>query len=135
MARLLELLDDSRRFEAIEARHLNIQQDQREVCLEEMLQSLLARRGANQVAVRGFEDRFECSEVLWAVVDQKDVVTVLGFPFCPARMGGARVGGIRRLCQREVSGHPSPETAGSGSLCSHLLNREKRRSKSTGFAM
>ena len=138
VSRLLQLLDNSRRLEAVETRHLNIQQDQSEVCLEEMLQGLLARRSANEVAVGRFEDSLECSEVLWAVVDQKDVVTVLGLPFGPARTSGVRprrVGGMRRRRQREVSGHPSPGTAGSGSLRSHLLKRENRRSKSTGFAM
>ena len=73
MPRPLALLDQLRGLEAVEARHLDVEQDRRaNSSLEQPPQRLLARGGADELVPERLEDRLEREQVLGPVVDQQD---------------------------------------------------------------
>ena len=72
-ARLLPLLDERGRLEAVEAGHLDVEQDHRDVVDEQLAQRGLAGTRANQVLPERLDDRLQRDEVLLQVVDEQDV--------------------------------------------------------------
>ena len=73
MSRPLALLDQLRGLEAVHARHLDVEQDRRELLVEQAPQRLLARRGADEIRVERLEDRLQGEQVLGAIVDQEEL--------------------------------------------------------------
>jgi hypothetical protein len=71
VARALALLDVLGGLEAVEVGHLDVEQDHREVAVEQVAQRLGTRGGADERAVQGGERRLERDEVLRAVVDEQ----------------------------------------------------------------
>ena len=71
------LANQRRRLVAVDAGHDDVEQDQREVLIEDFLQRLPARSRANQAVARIAQDRLDRHQVLVAVVDDEDVD---GFP-------------------------------------------------------
>ena len=69
--------DELRRLEAVHARHLDVEQDDGEVLLEQRLERLLARPGRAQAHVQGLEHRREREQVLRPVVDEQDARRVV----------------------------------------------------------
>ena len=59
-------------LEAVEAGHLDVEQDEREVLLAEPLERLLARARPHEALAERLEDRFEGDQVRRAVVHQED---------------------------------------------------------------
>src|SRR5262249_60709529 len=53
-------------------RHLDVEEDAREVAAEDLLQRLRAGVGEDELLPEGLGDRFEREEVLRLVVDQED---------------------------------------------------------------
>ena len=74
----LARLDQLRRLEAVHAGHLHVEQNHREVALEQAAQRVLARRRAHEALPERLENRLEREQVLRAVVDEKDVDRVGG---------------------------------------------------------
>ena len=72
VARPLALLDQLGRLEAVEPRHLDVEQDHRELVVEEVAQRLLAGLGADELLPERLEDRLEREQVLGPVVDEQD---------------------------------------------------------------
>src|SRR5919198_2710368 len=70
--RPLPLLDQLRGLEAVEARHLDVEQDDRELLLEQVPQGLLARHRGDEPVAERLEDRLQREEVVGAVVDEED---------------------------------------------------------------
>ena len=68
----LALLDERRRLEAIQPRHLHVHEDDGEVTLEEELQGLLAAGGAHQLLPERLEDGLERQEVRRVVIHHED---------------------------------------------------------------
>ena len=60
-------------LEAVELGHLDVEQDERELVVQQPAQRLLAGRRGDQAAVQRGEDRLEREQVLGPVVDQQDV--------------------------------------------------------------
>ena len=71
--RPLALLDQLRGLEPVETRHLDVEQDAREVLVEERPERLLAGLRADEVLAERLEDRAQGDEVLLAVVDEQQV--------------------------------------------------------------
>lgn len=69
----LALPDELGRLEAVEPRHLHVQEDHGEVLVEQPLERLLARGGRDQVMAERAENRLEHEEVLLTVVDEQHV--------------------------------------------------------------
>jgi hypothetical protein len=67
------LANQRRGFVAVDAGHDDIQQDQREVLIQDFFQGFAARSRANQAVARIVEDRLYRHQVLIAVVDDEDV--------------------------------------------------------------
>ena len=77
-ARFVALANQRRRFEAIEVRHLHIEQDDCELALEQRTQRGAAGIGTHEVQIHIGQDRFEREQIAGLVVDQKDVHLLLG---------------------------------------------------------
>ena len=71
--RALTLLDQRRRFEAVQDRHLHVEQDHRDVVVKEPAQSVFAGMGIEELLAERLEDRLEREQVLGPVVDEKDL--------------------------------------------------------------
>ena len=71
--RPLALLDQLCRVEPVETRHLDVEQDAREVVVEQRPERLLAGLRADEVLAERLEDRAQGDEVLLAVVDEQQV--------------------------------------------------------------
>jgi hypothetical protein len=71
--RALALFDQRRRFEAVEHRHLDVQQDDRDIVLQQLAESLLAGVGVEEFLLERLEDGLEREQVLGPVVDEQDV--------------------------------------------------------------
>ena len=71
--RALALLDQRRGFEAVQDRHLHVEQDHRDVLVEELAQSVLAGVGVEELLAERLEDRLEREQVLGPVVDEEDL--------------------------------------------------------------
>jgi hypothetical protein len=70
---LLSRLDHLGRLEAVQARHLHVEQDHRELTLEQAAQRVFARLGAHESLPERLEDRLEREQILGPIVDQQDV--------------------------------------------------------------
>ena len=73
MAGALPPLDELRRLEAVETRHLHVQEDQVELVLQQALERLLARAGLDDAVTQRLQDGRQREEVLPLVVDDQDV--------------------------------------------------------------
>src|SRR2546422_5336577 len=71
--RALALLDQHRRLEAVEQRHLDVEQDDRDVVLQELAERLLAGVGVEEGLVERLEDGLEREQVLGPGVDEQGV--------------------------------------------------------------
>src|SRR4051794_41299523 len=69
---------------AVHLRHLHIEQNQRYVRDQQMLQRLLTGRGAQDGVPKAAEDRFEREQVLLAVVNGQDRRRRGWLPPCPS---------------------------------------------------
>ncbi len=69
----LAALDVGGGLETVHPRHLDVQQDHREIVGEQRLERLLAGGRPYQRLVQRREDRLQCQEVLRPVVDQEDL--------------------------------------------------------------
>ena len=76
--RPLALLDERRGLETVQLRHLHVQEDERELVLEECPERLLARGGLDEIAAERLEHGLEGEQVLRDVVDEQDVGTLVG---------------------------------------------------------
>ena len=68
----LALLDELGGLEPVQARHLDVEQDRREVLVEQPAQRLLAGGRAHRVEPERLEHRLEREQVLGLVVDEQD---------------------------------------------------------------
>ena len=73
MRRPAAIANQRRGFEAVQARHVDVEQNHREVALEHLLQRLLARRGRVQILPKILEDRPVDKQLVRAIVDDEDV--------------------------------------------------------------
>ena len=71
--RPLALLDQLRGLEAVHARHLDVEQDRRELLVEQAPQRLLARGGPDEVGLERLQDRLQGEQVLRPVVDEQQL--------------------------------------------------------------
>ena len=83
MPRPLPLLDQLRGLEPVHARHLDVEQDRRELLVQQPPQRLLARVGADEVGVERLEDRLQGEQVLGAVVDEQQLRAVAHLQHSP----------------------------------------------------
>src|SRR6266508_437446 len=67
------LLDQRSGLEAVEIRHLDVEQDDRDVVLQELAEGVHTGVGIKKVLVERLEDPLEGEEVLGAIVDEEDV--------------------------------------------------------------
>ena len=67
------LLDQLCGVEPVEARHLDVEQDAREILVEKRPERLLAGAGADEVLAERLQDRAQGDEVLLAVVDEQQI--------------------------------------------------------------
>ena len=72
VARALPLLDQARGLEAVDPRHLHVEQDHGEVPAEQLPERLLAGVRAHELLPERLEDGLEREQVLGAVVDEED---------------------------------------------------------------
>ena len=71
-ARALAGADQLGRLEAVEPRHLDVEEDRRELALQHRLERLLAGARPHEPVARRLEDRLEREQVLGVVVDEQD---------------------------------------------------------------
>ena len=71
------LADHRGELEAVELRHADVHQDDRDLVLEQMLQRLLAGRGLDQVLAQLAQDHLIGQQLRGLVVDQQDVDLVV----------------------------------------------------------
>ena len=90
--RPLALLDQRRRFEAVEHRHLDVQQDDRGIVPQQLAERLLAGVGVEEVLLERLEDGLEREQVLGPVVDEQDVAHLVAR--ASADVSVARTGGF-----------------------------------------
>ena len=95
-------------LEAVHPRHAHVEQDRRDLHLEQLHERLVARLGAHEVVSEAAEDRLVSEEARGRVVDEQDVG-----PFAAGRV------------------HPGLPAQRR----SHTRSSDKRCSLSTGFAM
>ena len=68
--------DQGRGLEAVHPRHVDVEQDDREVALEHLLQRLLARCGGEQILAEVLEDRPVDQQLVGPIVDDQDIGAV-----------------------------------------------------------
>ena len=73
VTRPLTLLDQRGGLEAVELRHLDVEQDDRDVVLQEGAEGVLAGVGVEEVLAERIEDSLQREQVLGPVVDEEDV--------------------------------------------------------------
>src|SRR5712675_258997 len=78
MSRTFARLDHARRLESVHSRHLNVEQYDGELALEQAAQRVLARLGAHESLPQRLEDGLERKQILGAIVDEKDVDLLVG---------------------------------------------------------
>jgi hypothetical protein len=71
--RALAAADQGRRLEPVEAGHVDVEQDQREVAREDVPQRLLTGGRGEDVLAKVLEDRLDHEQLVRAVVDYEDV--------------------------------------------------------------
>ena len=84
--RALALLDQLRRLEAVEQRHLDVEQDDRDVVEQQLAERLFSGMGVEEVLLERLEDGLQRKQVLRTVVDEQDV----GHPVSAASCTAAR---------------------------------------------
>ena len=72
------LADQRRQLEAVELRHAHVDEDDRNLLLEQVFQRFLGRSGFDQPLVQPGEDGLIAQELGWLVVDQQDFDLVVG---------------------------------------------------------
>src|SRR5258708_6266289 len=70
--RTLPLADEFGRFKAVHLRHLDVQQNQRKIVLQDVRQSLAAGLGEHQILAQAIQDRLQRHQTRGVIVDQKD---------------------------------------------------------------
>src|SRR5688572_28484102 len=78
--RLFPFADQRRSLEAVHVRHIDVEENHRDVFLQKKLQGLAAGGSLNQILVELFEDGLERYQVLGPVIDEKDIDLVRHFP-------------------------------------------------------
>jgi hypothetical protein len=73
VARALAVADQLGRVEAIHLGHLHVEQNHREIGLEQVTERFQPRRRVHELAIVARQDRVERQEVLGLVVDEEDV--------------------------------------------------------------
>ena len=71
MPRLLTLLDELRRLQTVETRHLHVEENHGERLPEELQERLFARARLDQPHFEGLQGPFQREEVLGPVVDEQ----------------------------------------------------------------
>ena len=108
-ARALPLLDQLRRLEAVEVRHLDVEEDHGEVVAQQLPERVLTRMRPHEVLAERLEDRLEREQVLGRVVDEQQVGRALSHA-SPRPVSGCRArrrrGRSRRAAARRRP--PSP---------------------------
>ena len=66
-------LDQLGGLEPVQPRHLDVEQDRGELCLEQVPERLLARSSADELLAERLEERLEREQVLGPVVDQEEL--------------------------------------------------------------
>ena len=84
------LLDHARGLEAVDVRHVDVQEDAGEVVQEDLAQRRDARVDAHEEMTERFEHRLERDEVLLAVVDEQDRRAIAHAPTGTATRASAR---------------------------------------------
>src|SRR5690606_16095381 len=107
-------LDQLRRLEAVQPRHLDVQEDRREVAGEQLPQRLVARGGADEPFTQRLQYGFQGQQVLRPVVHDQDV--------------HRRAGGVRQLGLAAPGG--GRRQAGLGGL--RAGQRRRRQSRRRG---
>ena len=74
----LALADERGGLEAVHAGHVDVEQDDGELVVEQCAQRLAAGVGADDVLAQLLEDRFERQQLLGLVVDEQDVDLCVG---------------------------------------------------------
>src|SRR6266545_3258889 len=69
---LRPLLDELRRLEPVEARHLNVEQDEREISGQQVAQRFFARAALHQLVAERIQHRFERDQIARVVVDYQN---------------------------------------------------------------
>ena len=77
VARTLPFANQGGGLEAVHLRHLDVQQDDRKVVVQELAQSFLAGRRLDQILSQILQDRFQGEQIRRTVVDQQDLYTLV----------------------------------------------------------
>ena len=129
-------LDQLRGLEAVHARHLDVEQDDREVVAQERRERLVARVREHELVAERLEDRLERDEVLGPVVDEQDVrAPRLAHALSPgdadrAGRGRAGSGRCRRAAarrRRRVAASAAAGIVGTSASRRVLHDRRRRR--------
>ena len=70
------LADQGGSLQPIHARHVDVEQDDREVALKDLFQRLLARCGGEQILAEVLEDRPVDQQLVGPIVDDQDIGAV-----------------------------------------------------------
>ena len=123
--------DQRRGLEPVHARHLDVEQDDGEVPVEQPLQRLGAGLGPDQVLAEVGEDGLQGEEVLRAIVDHEDVdLVIIRHGSAPTPRGRGRPGAARSATTagRGRRGRPpGRRRGGSGSRPSRAPGRRPGR--------
>src|SRR5205823_3140797 len=96
VARTFSFTDQRRRLEAVEIGHLHVEEDDRELAIEKVLERAIAAVGAHEVLTHLVEDRLERQKVVRLVVDQQYVDLLFGgFHHRPGLHSSTRNGPMR----------------------------------------
>jgi hypothetical protein len=147
VAGALARANERRRLVAVHARHQHVEQDDREVVLEKLLERILAGADGDDLADI-LHHPFHGVEVMLVVVDDQDARAVIRRGRRPGLRTGCG-GVLRRSRAKLADGHYSPAGAAAGTagcqlslaafVCDgeraiHTRSRDRSRSMSTGFA-
>ena len=111
--RPLVLPDELGGLQAVDVRHVDVEQDDGELAREHLAQRLRARAHHHQVLLELLEDRPEDEQLLRQIVDDQDVGFFFAHRLSPGRCAGPSSGVLHR--------------------CSQPRSTESRCSRSTGF--
>jgi hypothetical protein len=129
--RALTRLDQARGLEAVDPRHLNVEQDDGEVVEEELAQRLVARVRPDQRLIERLEDRLQREQVLRPVVDQQDLHGTLARIPVNSRSAhgdGLLAAGHRRRTGAHAvsrSGSPAGSAARNSAIPSSVITRAR----------
>ena len=91
------LADHRRKLEAVELRHADVDQDDRDFVLEQKLQGLARRRRLDQVLAQLAQNHLIAEQLGRLIVDQQDVdfIAVMCAPPSDAATSAARTAAVR----------------------------------------